>query len=70
MGKFHRIGSNEILNRQTSNETFTSFLKLVKFPRDDDLFGLFLALFVNEKMRTETITWTELLWTELRLVFW
>ena len=67
---FHRIGSSEVLNRQTFNEAFTSFLKLLKFPCDDDLFGTFVSLFVNEKMGTETLTWKELLYMELCLVFW
>ncbi len=38
---FHCDGSSEILNMQKCNEAFTSFLKLLKFPSDDVLFGLF-----------------------------
>ena len=38
---FHRIVSNAIVHRKICNDAFTLFLKLLKFPRDEDLYRLF-----------------------------
>lgn len=40
---FHQISPEDNLNRQTCNEAFTSFLKLLKFSRNEHLNSFFLV---------------------------
>ncbi len=44
----HRIGSSEIVSSQLSNESFTLFIKTLKFPNHKNLIELFFC-FVCEK---------------------
>jgi len=38
---FHRFGREGIINRQRGNDTFSAYLKTLRFSRDDDLYSLF-----------------------------
>ena len=45
---FRRISSRTNINRQICNDAFTHFLKLLKFPRDEDLFEIFPVRYVRQ----------------------